>query len=98
MNLHRNARTTPASRAEMVRRVLEEGQAPPVVGKAFGVDLKTVKKWVVRFETEGPKGLEDRSSRPKRLREPTPAVVVERVIALRRERMPGKQIEEETGV
>jgi transposase InsO family protein len=98
MNLHRNARTTPASRAEMVRRVLDEGQAPGVVAKGFGVELKTVKKWVARFEAEGPGGLEDRSSRPHRLREPTPPETVEQIIALRRERLPGKQIAADTGV
>jgi transposase InsO family protein len=98
MNLHRNARTTPASRAEMVRRVLGEGQAPIAVARAFGVELKTVKKWVARFEAEGLDGLEDRSSRPHRLRGPTPPGTVERIIALRRERLPGKQIAAETGV
>ncbi len=98
MNLHRNARTTPASRAEMVRRVLDEGQAAIAVARAFGVELKTVKKWVARFETEGSAGLVDRSSRPHRLRGPTPPETVERIIALRRERLPGKQIAAETGV
>ncbi|HEX4767999.1 MAG TPA: IS481 family transposase [Lichenihabitans sp.] len=98
MNLHRNARTTPASRAEMVRRVVVEDQAPAGVGKAFGVELKTVKKWIARFEAEGPVGLEDRSSRPTRLRNPTPPETVEQIIALRRQRLPGKQIAAETGV
>jgi transposase InsO family protein len=98
MNLHRNARTTPASRAEMVRRVLDEGQRPAAVAKAFGVELKTVKKWVDRFQAEGSGGLEDRSSRPKQLREPTPPQTAERIIALRLERLPGKQIAAETGV
>ena len=82
----------------MVRRVLEQGQALGVVARAYGVELKTVKKWVARFEAEGPAGLEDRSSRPKRLREPTPAETVERVVTLRRERISGKQIAQETGV
>jgi transposase InsO family protein len=98
MNLHRNARTTPASRAEMVRRVLDEGQRPAAVARAFGVELKTVKKWVDRFQAEGSGGLEDRSSRPKQLREPTPPQTAERIIALRLERLPGKQIAAETGV
>jgi transposase InsO family protein len=98
MNLHKNARTTPASRAELVRRVLEEGQPVKMVAAAFGVDVKTAYKWVERFEAEGPKGLEDRSSRPHRLREPTPSAVVERIIALRRERRTGEQIARETGV
>ena len=82
----------------MVRRVREEGQARAAVAKSFGVELKTVKKWVGRFEADGAAGLEDRSSRPKRLRAPTPAETVERIIALRRQRLPGKQIAAETGV
>ena len=98
MNLHKNARTTPASRAELVRRVLEGGQPVKVVAAAFGVDVKTVYKWVERFEAHGPKGLEDRSSRPARLRDPTPAATVERIIALRRERRTGEQIAREVGV
>ena len=98
MNLHKNARTTPASRAELVRRVLGEGQPVKVVAAAFGVDVKTVYKWVERFEAEGPKGLEDRSSSPARLRDPTPGAVVERIIALRRERRTGEQIAREVGV
>jgi len=98
MNLHRNARTTPVSRAEIVRRVLSEGQSPKAVAMAFGVEIKTVDKWVARFVAEGPAGLEDRSSRPKRLREPTPPETVEQIIALRRQRLTGKQIAQETGV
>lgn len=98
MNLHRNARTTPVSRAEMVRRVLSLGQLPKAVAAAFGVDAKTVNKWVARFKAEGPDGLEDRSSRPKRLRRPTPPETHDQILALRRKRLPGKQIARETGV
>ena len=98
MNVHKNARTTVRGRAELVRRVLEEGQAVTAVAAAFGVDVKTVYKWVERFQAEGPKGLEDRSSRPRRLRDPTPAEAVERIIALRRERRTGEQIAREVGV
>jgi transposase InsO family protein len=98
MNLHRNARTTPVSRAELVRRVLSDGQRPKAVATAFGVDVKTVNKWVARFVAEGPAGLADRSSRPSRLREPTPPETVERIIALRRPRFIGRQIAEQTKV
>jgi transposase InsO family protein len=98
MNLHRNARTTPASRAEMVRRVLSEGRPPKAVASAFGIDVKSVDKWVARFVAEGPAGLEDRSSRPKRLREPTPSATVEPIIGLRRQRFTGRQIADQTGV
>ncbi|MBT9473883.1 MAG: IS481 family transposase, partial [Phenylobacterium sp.] len=46
MNVHKNARLTVHSRAELVRRVLSEGQSPKAVATAFGVDAKTVAKWV----------------------------------------------------
>src|SRR3954451_10615378 len=67
MNVHQNARLTPHSRAELVRRVVVEGQTPTAVAAAFGVTVKTVRKWVARFQTEGVKGLHDRSSRPHHL-------------------------------
>ena len=57
MDIHQNARLTPHSRAELVRRVLVEGQAPRAVATAFGVTVKTVSKWVARFQAEGAGGL-----------------------------------------
>src|SRR5579863_1868354 len=98
MNIHKNARLTPYSRAELVRRVLVEGQAPMAVASAMGVTGKTVGKWVARFEAEGQAGLADRSSRPHRLYRPTPEATAERIEALRRQRWTGKQIAQETGV
>ena len=92
MDIHKNARLTPHSRAELVRRVFEERQTPKAVATAFGVCPKTVRKWVDRFQTDGPEGLQDRSSRPHRLRQPTPEPIVERIEALRRERQTGQQI------
>ena len=97
MNVHRNARTTARSRAEMVRR-MGAGQSPKAVATAFGVDVKVARKWRARFAAEGLAGLEDRSSRPRRLRGPTPPAVVEQIIALRRQRFCGRQIAKETGV
>lgn len=82
----------------MARRVLEEGQPPKAVATAFGVTVKTVDKWVGRLEAEGLAGLDDRSSRPRRLRDPTPPETVDQIIALRRQRFTGKQIAKETGV
>ena len=97
MNVHKNARLTERSRAELVRRV-RLGQPPKAVATAFGVDAKTVAKWVKRFEAEGPDGLADRSSRPHKLYRPTPAETVERIIVLRRQRFCGRQIAKETRV
>ena len=53
---------------------------------------------MARFVAEGPAGLEDRSSRPRRLREPTKPETVEQIIALRRQRFTGQQIAGQTGV
>ena len=98
MDIHKNARLTPLSRAELVRRVLKDGQTPKAVATAFGVCCKTVRKWVERFQTEGPEGLQDRSSRPHRLHRPTPEPIVRQIEALRRERRTGQQIAAELGV
>lgn len=98
MDMHKNARLTPHSRAELVRRIASEGRPPTAVAAAFGVCVRTARKWVARFHAEGPGGLSDRSSRPRRLHRPTPAAAVERIEALRRQRWTGKQIAAETGV
>jgi transposase InsO family protein len=98
MNIHKNARLTPHSRAEAARRVLDGGQTAKAVATAFAVCERTVRNWVKRSQAEGPAGLLDRSSRPHRLRQPTPETVVQRIAELRRERMPGKAISAEVGV
>lgn len=98
MDIHQNARLTPLSRAELVRRVVVEGQMPQAVAMAFGVCVKTVRKWVERYRAEGAAGLVDRSSRPRRLHRPTPEAVVAEVEHLRRQRYTGKQIAAELGI
>jgi transposase InsO family protein len=98
MDIHQNARLTPHGRAELVRRVLLEGQAPRAVAAALGVTVKTVSKWCQRFQAEGAAGLVDRSSRPHRLRQPTPDAAVEQIAALRRPRWTGDQIAKQVGV
>ncbi len=97
MNVHKNARLTPRGRERIVRQV-ESGQTPEAVAEAAGVCPRTVRKWVDRYRREGLAGLQDRSSRPHRLRQPTPQAVVEEIERLRRQRWTGKQIAAETGV
>ena len=98
MDIHKNARLTPHSRAELVRRVREGGQSPSAVAEAFGVCQRTVRKWVKRFEQEGLEGLKDRSSRPHRLHNPTPSDLVTRIEQLRRQRRSGQQIAAQLGL
>jgi transposase InsO family protein len=62
MNIHKNARTTPRSRAMLVQRVLEEHWPVSAAAVAFGISERTVYKWLARFRTEGLAGLRDRRS------------------------------------
>lgn len=59
---------------------------------AVRVSPRTVRKWVRRYQVEGPAGLVDRSSRPHRSPTRTPAPVVGRIIALREQRLTGPEI------
>jgi Homeodomain-like domain len=86
MNVHKNPRLTPRGRERIVLQV-ESGQTPEAVAQAVG-----------RYRREGLAGLHDRSSRPHRLRQPTPQAVVAEIEQLRRQRWTGKQIAAETGV
>ena len=62
MNIHKNARTTPQSRALLVSRVLEKHWPVSAVALAFGVSQRTVYKWLARYRAEGMAGLQDRRS------------------------------------
>jgi transposase InsO family protein len=97
MNVHKNARLTPRGR-ERIIELVASGQTPKAVSAVVGVCPRTVRKWWKRHEAEGVAGLQDRSSRPKRLYRPTPTPVVERIEALRRERLTGKAIAIEVAV
>ena len=63
MKLHRNAKTTPHSRRALVARV-QAGWTYAETAEGLGVSVRTVAKWVRRFRQQGPRGLEDASSRP----------------------------------
>ena len=62
MNIHKNARTTPQSRALLVHRVLREHWPVSAVAIAFGVSERTAYKWLARYRAEGVAGLADRRS------------------------------------
>jgi transposase len=82
--MHKNARLRPLGRERIVRQV--SGQTPEAVSETAGVCPRTVRKWVERYRREGWAGLQDRSSRPHRLRRPTPQTVIEEIERLRRQR------------
>jgi len=62
MNIHKNARTTPQSRALIVQRVEIEHWPVSAVAIAFGISERTVYKWLARHRTCGLVGLQDRRS------------------------------------
>lgn len=97
MNVHENARLTPRGREALVRRFLG-GESVEAVAEACSVSTRTVRKWVRRFLAEGLVGLQDRSSRPHRLRALTPVRIADQVEALRRQRRTMLAIAEEVGV
>jgi transposase InsO family protein len=97
MDIHENARLTPHGRERLAKMILG-GQTPQAASEAAGVCPRTGRKWRDRFEQEGLAGLQDRSSRPKRLRQPTPPEVIERIVSLRRQRRPGTEIAATVGV
>lgn len=97
MNIHPNARLTPIGRERMIMQVAS-GLTPQAAARAAGVCPRTARKWVARHAAEGVAGLQDRSSRPKRLHRPAPPAVVARIGALRRQHLTGKAIAQETGV
>ncbi len=66
MNVHKNARLTPAGRALLVQRVVTDRQPVPAVAAQLGVSARTVRKWIHRWQAEGAAGLADRPSRPRR--------------------------------
>ncbi len=65
MTLHRNAKTCPASRRLIARRVVEEGWTLTQAAEAAGVSVGRAREWVRRSEA-GDCELADRRSGPKR--------------------------------
>ena len=91
MNVHKNAKLTPAGRAVLVKRVLA-GEPVDVVAREMGVSRRTGFKWLKRFREEGEGGLPDRSSRPRRHPRRIPRQRRRRIERLRRKRWSGPRI------
>lgn len=96
MNIHENARSTPASRALLVRRVLEHGWSPSEAAAAAGVSRRTVYKWLRRYREGG--GLRDRSSRATRRPHALPRQWSDLIAYLRLYKQPARRISEQLGI
>ena len=92
MNVHSLARTTPISRALLVKRILAEGRSVSQAAAQLGISPRTAYKWLARFRLEGTAGLRDRSSRPHESPARTDRARQELIVTLRRSRHSGPQI------
>jgi transposase len=97
MDVHQNARLTLHCRELLVERVLR-GRPKRQVAAEFGISVRTVSKWVGRFQAEGPAGLRDRSCRPQRSPTATVRELELAVLALRRRRLTLVSIATELGL
>lgn len=97
MDVHKNARLTLHSRELLVHRVMQ-GHTRRSVALQMGVSVKSVSKWVQRYQQEGRAGLLDRTSRPRCCPSSTEPALRRAVIALRRERLTLQQIADQLGL
>jgi len=83
----------------LAKLIVEDGWSPLVAAKMFMVSTVTARKWAARFRAEGPAGMTDRSSRPRRCPHVTPASVRRQILELRwRHRLGPVQIGGRLGV
>lgn len=97
MQLHPNAKLTPAQRKLLVRRVRKDQWSVTEAAAAAGVSRPTAYKWLRRSDA-GDVELEDRSSRPHRIARRTPARLVQRIEQRRRRKRTAYEISQETGI
>lgn len=89
MNVHKNARSCPASRALLCKRVSEQGWSVHEASEAAGISDRRGREWVRRWRAKEP--MTDRSSRPHAI-EVTDQATRDRVLSLRREWRTVRQI------
>ena len=80
--MHRNARLTPQGRLLLCRRI-EAGWPVAHAATAMGISRDRAYVWWRRYRDEGPIGLEDRASRPRRSPTRTRPSVERRIVGLR---------------
>jgi transposase InsO family protein len=86
---HARAKLTVLGRRLLVERVLIDGWKPADAAKAMGVSRQTAYKWLRRFRDEGPAGLVDRTSAPRRCAHGLSTEAVDSIVAARLETLHG---------
>ena len=98
MNIHENARTTPAGRELLVRRIERQGWTVRAAAEGAGVSRQTAYKWLHRQRSEGAAGLQDRSSRVHHCWHALPEEWADIVVFLRHFRQPARAISAQLGL
>ncbi|MEU4429050.1 IS481 family transposase, partial [Actinoplanes sp. NPDC024001] len=86
---HANAALTPRARLRLARLIVDDGWSPARAAERYDVSWRTAAKWAARYRAEGEAGMTDRSSRPHRQPNLTPAPIVRKIVHLRRKRRLG---------
>jgi transposase InsO family protein len=81
---HANAALTPRARLRLARLIVEQGWPPARAAERYDVSWRTATKWARRYREDGPAGMQDRSSRPHRQPNRTPAPLARKIVHLRR--------------
>ena len=96
---HANATLTPRARLKIARLVVDHGWSTARAAERFDVSWRTAKKWADRYRDEGPAGMVDRSSAPRRQPNRTPAPLVRKIVHLRwKQRLGPVEIGERLGM
>ena len=95
MDVHKNARSCPSSRALLVKRISELAWSVRAASEAAGMSDRRAREWVRRASLDEP--LTDRSSRPHSGRAISKETR-ERILTLRRERRTMRQVAKLAGV
>src|SRR5688500_6871969 len=98
MKLHGNAALSWSGRRRLAERVLVEGWTLKAAADAAGISVRCARKRVGRYRLEGERGLNDRSSAPKRVANRTAPERVEAIASLRRLRFTAAEIAETLGM
>jgi transposase InsO family protein len=77
---HANAALTPRARLKLARLIVDHGWPIARAAERYDVSWKTANKWAVRYADQGPAGMLDRSSRPRRQPTRTPTPVVRKIV------------------
>jgi transposase InsO family protein len=95
MNVHKNARSCPVSRALLFKRVSEHAWSVRAASEAAGMSDRRCREWIRRADREEP--LTDRSSRPRVSSNVGPEKRAQ-IVELRRERRTMRQVARIAGV